>query len=260
MPHDPTATVRVEFAVASERFRAEIAAPVGPTPTDTLLPVLQGLTDTIVGVAAAGVEAAGETIRCRAGCGACCRQLVPISEAEARALRRLVQELPEPRREEVYGRFAEALRRLQEVGALEKLRERQSFEYDELLPFGLEYFRLGISCPFLVEESCSIHPDRPLSCREYLVTSPPENCAEPTRETVRLVNLPAKLSVIVNQLDADPQARYVRWVPLILALEWAEAHPEPEPPTRTGPELLREIFERLAAGSPIGVHPKQGGP
>ncbi|HEY5241787.1 MAG TPA: YkgJ family cysteine cluster protein [Polyangiaceae bacterium] len=30
-----------------------------------------------------------------------------------------------------------------------------------------------VSCPFLEEESCSIHPDRPPICREYLVTSSP---------------------------------------------------------------------------------------
>ena len=38
---------------------------------------------------------------------------------------------------------------------------------------GREYFQLGIPCPFLEEESCSIYHDRPITCREYLVTSPP---------------------------------------------------------------------------------------
>jgi Fe-S-cluster containining protein len=37
-------------------------------------------------------------------------------------------------------------------------------------------------CPFLEDESCSIHPDRPLVCREYLVTSPAELCAGPRRK------------------------------------------------------------------------------
>ncbi len=41
------------------------------------------------------------------------------------------------------------------------------------------YFHLGIACPFLEDESCSIHADRPISCREYLVTSPAVNCADP---------------------------------------------------------------------------------
>jgi hypothetical protein len=32
-------------------------------------------------------------------------------------------------------------------------------------------------------------------------------------------------------------------VPLVLALEWAAAHPDE--PARPGPELLRALFERL---------------
>jgi hypothetical protein len=35
----------------------------------------------------------------------------------------------------------------------------------------VRYFLQGVACPFLEAESCGIHPDRPLACREYLVTS-----------------------------------------------------------------------------------------
>jgi hypothetical protein len=34
-------------------------------------------------------------------------------------------------------------------------------------------------------------------------------------------------------------------VPLVLALEWADAYPS-EPPARPGPELLRELLGHLA--------------
>ena len=42
--------------------------------------------------------------------------------------------------------------------------------------------------------------------------------------------------------------------PLILALEWAEAHPE-EPPARPGPELLRELIERIVRGTEAAKDP-----
>jgi Fe-S-cluster containining protein len=243
-------TVNVEFAVGGERFRGEVPVPAGPARADDLLPVFQQLTDTIVGIAADHSTRAGKPVSCRKGCGACCRQLVPISEPEARALHRLVSELPEPRRSEIRARFAEAARRLEAAGLVEQLRDPERCLDQNLRAFGLAYFRQAIACPFLEEESCSIHPDRPLSCREYLVTSPAEHCASPSAETVRPVDLPTKVSTILTRLDADPKARFARWVPMILALEWAEAHPEEEPPRRTGPELLREVFERLAGRAP----------
>jgi Fe-S-cluster containining protein len=204
--------------------------------------VFRSLAEAIIAQTVEGDVAQGLTISCRSGCGACCRQLVPISEAETRVLRDLVDALPEAHRTEVLARFADARKRLEESGLLEKLLHPETFSDDELRPMALEYFGLGIACPFLENESCSIYTERPISCREYLVTSPAENCARPTPETIRCVKLPAKVSTAITRIGEDPKRRFVRWVPLILALEWTS--PEELPP-RSGPEWLREFFQRL---------------
>jgi Fe-S-cluster containining protein len=104
---------------------------------------------------------------------------------------------------------------------------------------------LNVPCPFLENESCSIHPERPVVCREYLVTSSPEWCSRPSEKKVEGVRLPLKVWTALAQFDPVPDgSRYVRWVPLSLAPEWAEAHPE-EPPPRPGTELLEELFRNL---------------
>jgi Fe-S-cluster containining protein len=232
------------MSVAGTRLKGQIPISTGPTRPRELLPVFRGLAESVIEIAVKAVEAEGQTVSCKKGCGACCRQLVPISECEAYQLRDLIEGLPEPRRTEVRARFAEARRRVQEAGLHDKLLHPERFSNDELRPIGLEYFHLGIPCPFLDEESCSIHPERPIACREYLVTSPAENCARPTAETVRCVPIPLKVSNAVSLLDVDPNARFVRWVPLVIAPEWAETHPDQTPP-RPGPDVMREFFARL---------------
>ena len=179
------AGMRVEFNLTVPK------APVGPA---AVLPVLQTLWTTIEADLVEGVERQGRRISCGPSCGACCRQLVPISRIEARHLADLVEALPEPRRSAVRERFAEALRRLEEAGLLETLRRPESLGPDDRSPLGMAYFRLGIPCPFLEQESCSIHADRPLACREYLVTSPAENCAQSDpREDIEGVSMPVRL-------------------------------------------------------------------
>lgn len=42
--------------------------------------------------------AGGRVVSCRKGCGACCRQLVPLAWSEAYQPGELVNALPEPRR------------------------------------------------------------------------------------------------------------------------------------------------------------------
>jgi Fe-S-cluster containining protein len=175
--------------------------------------------------------------------------MVPIAEAEARHIAELLEELPEPRRTLIRRRFAEAGLRLAETGLLEKLERRESWTDAERQPIGLEYFHQGIACPFLEDEACSIHADRPLACREYLVTSPAENCARPTKESVHCVPMPLQVSATFRSCESGgTKGQPPRWVPLILALEWAKAHSD-EPSPRSGQEFVETLLARLTGKS-----------
>jgi Fe-S-cluster containining protein len=238
-------TANVDLSIGEYRLQARLTVPAGPTPLRMMLPVLQNFASALVDVAVKSVEDKGKTISCKAGCGACCRQLVPISETEARAIAGLVDLLPEPRRIEIRRRFSDARRRLQESGMYDQLVQHDNWTDDEFRAIGKDYFRLGIPCPFLEDESCSIHPDRPITCREYLVTSPAENCAAPTATSIDCVPLAGKVWTALARFDEVPAgSRYLRWVPLILAPEWATEHTEELPP-RPGPEWLNDLFSKL---------------
>ncbi|HNM46888.1 MAG TPA: YkgJ family cysteine cluster protein, partial [Candidatus Sumerlaeota bacterium] len=108
----------------------------------------------------------------------------------------------------------------------------------------LDYFRLGLACPFLEEEACSIYADRPLGCREYLVTSPAEACSRLDFAALQTVPLPTEVGSAVRVVNQQTTAAEQSWVPLVLALEWAADHPA-EPPL-PGPVWLEKVFSRLA--------------
>jgi hypothetical protein len=60
-----------------------------------------------------------------------------------------------------------------------------------------------------------------------------------------MVKMPMKVWTALARFDPVPAAaRPIRWVPLILAPDWADAHPD-EPPARPGPEVLRQFFEYI---------------
>jgi Fe-S-cluster containining protein len=241
-----SATVKVAATIGVCELKMSVTVPAGPTRLDDLVPLLQILSDNVVASAENEAAAHGACISCRKGCGACCRQLVPISPVEARHVARLVHDLPEPRRGQIVARFASARRKLESAGIWQRLNDRQQWPEEGVSEIGLEYFRLGIPCPFLEDESCSIHRDRPLTCREYLVTSPAENCASPAPNTIDWLPMPAKVWVAAARCEpAAGSDRYLNWVPLIQALDWVAEHPEP-PAQRSGPELLRQVIENLA--------------
>jgi len=205
-----------------------------------LLPVLHELNDVLIHVAVQGVESQGRRVSCRAGCGACCRQIVPISEIEARYLADLMAAMPKEQRERVTARFADVVAKLRANGLFEV-----PSDPGERHRLGVEYFRLGLPCPFLEDESCSIYEHRPASCREYLVTSPAANCSTPTGENIQMVELPAKLSQVLYRFSDGQGKEQTRWMPLPMLLEWAGEHCGDAQPTVPGPELFGSFMSTL---------------
>jgi Fe-S-cluster containining protein len=221
-----TATLRL--SVGDLRIVHPITVPSGPVLAADVVPALQGLVNAVVAAAEAG-----KAISCRKGCGACCRQLVPISRTEGERLLSTVAALPAGRRAALEARFTAAEAAL----AAADLKERKGRPDREL---STAYFALGIPCPFLEEESCSIHPDRPLVCREYLVTSPADLCAGPAQEGVTPVPVP-KVSLAARGLQDERE----EWFPLALLMDWAKRRPKAGA-RRTGPEWIQRFLKGMS--------------
>jgi Fe-S-cluster containining protein len=243
---DESTVTQVTLKGKSFALTFQARVPAGPTTARALLPLARALSDVMVSQAHKNEEAAGRRVSCSSGCGACCRNLVAISPLEAREIARLVASLPQERKSVIEARFADARARLAAAGLLEKLQSAESWSADDYSDMVGEYFALGIPCPFLEDESCSIYADRPLTCREFLVTSPPEHCAVLGSAAVVRVELPVNVFNAVARWQATGQGAFVeQWVPLILAPEWAAAHADTSTPKK-GLELLRELLQCMA--------------
>lgn len=246
----PPPVVEVSFTlqIGKGQLQASAQVPGGTTTLTQLVPVLHGLSSAIVDATASQVHAEGYAISCKAGCAACCRQLVPLSLFEADALADWIRSLPPEHQAAVGARFDAAIAALENKGMLQKLDiasipEPGSKEEPE---FAREYLRAGVPCPFLENESCGIYPIRPAACREYLVTSPAQFCAAPTLATVRPVPMPVKFSQALAQIGRAVTGDVRGWIPLVFLFGWIRAGQRvSEAVQATGPELLRAVFQEL---------------
>lgn len=226
-----TATLRL--TVGDLKVVHPITVPTGSVRAAAVVPALQGLVNAVVTAAETRLGEAGGEISCRKGCGACCRQLVPVSRTEAERLLGVIEAMPAKRQRAVKERFATAAAAIRAAGLDEK-----AGRSDRELSVG--YFALGIPCPFLEEESCSIHPERPLVCREYLVTSPAERCAGPQQEGVTPVPVP-KVSMAARDLQDESES----WFPLAMLMDWARTRPR-DGVKRMGPEWVQRFLKRMS--------------
>lgn len=235
---------QIKFTLKGERIELDLSVPVKPVKPTRMLPIFQSMTNKFVDL---GVNALpkNETISCTKGCGACCKQPVPISEVEVYHLADLVKNMPEPKRTEIEEKFATANKLLSNKKWFEKMENFLKLEMKERQEAAMEYFEYNIDCPFLEEGSCSIHPDRPLACREYLVTSPAENCSQPTMETVKPVKIISKLSDVLRGIGDSGNMKKTNFVVLVQALDLAEKIPN-KLPEKTGEAWMQDFFVGLS--------------
>ena len=193
--------------------------PEREAPASEMVPAYLGIGEVLLKASGNASGEEGQVPSCGPGCGACCRQLVPISRSEAAYLRRtVIPELEDAHRRRVAARIAEAKEKLEAAGIAGDLGALPS-EPDRVKRqnLGLRYFFLGIACPFLEEDSCSIHPRRPLACREYLVSSPPACCAAPTAGSIVPIVPKVKPSAALIRTDRHTTGTE-GWTPMITAL------------------------------------------
>ena len=240
---DRIAPQTLRLRLGGKPVELELPVPAEAVAPQAMMPVFQMLADTLVSAATSAAEQAGHCVSCRLKCAACCRQLVPLAAAEVPWIRELVDRMPEPRRSQVQARFAEALRRLEAAGLLDDLQGLRSLADEDLLALANAYVSQDIACPFLEDESCSIYAERPLACREYLVTSPAENCFGAGPRQIDRVPLPVSVSSVLPRLGSDDQQGGRATTPLVLALQTSAGAPAPQ--LRPGAELLGELLARL---------------
>lgn len=241
----------LEFSLKIQGTTINVSAqlPDGPVRPAVLLPIIQNLSSSISTLAENEATRVGKPISCREGCGACCRQAVPISAIEARLLSEYIESQPGERREMLRVRFRAAAARLEEDGLAQEIRAASSsLEKEKAHALGLRYFALGIPCPFLEDERCTIHSIRPLRCREYLVASPAEHCARPETKEIVGVKPPVLLSRVLSKWNTSGDTTSPDFILLTMLDEWIAAHPINEGRAiRSAPELMQEFLHAFAS-------------
>jgi len=232
----------VEVPTPDGVVRGKVGVTTGPMGLTGLVRTACELTDALVARANRLEEEAGRTISCRAGCGACCRHMAPVSAPEAFYLMDLVDSFEPARRRAVIERFDKIVGVLEEHGMIDELLNPQHTD-EPVLPVARKYFMLQTACPFLADESCSIHPRRPVACRDYNVTSSAEWCSRPYERDIAKVPMPLPLSVSLARLTAAVAGDKPCLIPLTLVPRWVRAHGELR--TRRWPGL--ELFDRFLA-------------
>lgn len=251
-------TAKVHLHVLGQDRELTFQVGIGPRPVTDLLRPARELANRISQIAVEHAEAEGKQVSCKMGCGACCRQIVPISGIEAESLSAIVAAMPRERKAEIKRRFADAVAHLEAGGLLdpEAAKGRDSLRGEAAPGESLwetvskRYFALQIACPFLENESCGIYEGRPLVCREYHVTTPSERCSALSTE-VETVPRPVRMGEALTDAANALLGMKSTMIPLTLALEWASVHGAKLRRVKDGEVMFWSLLEQMESESPV---------
>jgi len=169
MADDEWVTGRVVLKVNGVPLDLEMTVPARPVKPHRMLPVFHQMANSFADIGVQAVEHEGRRVSCGEKCSACCYQPVPIAEIEAYQIAELVDAMPEPQRTKVRGRFSEAYGHFEKLDWFSEFRsaylktKTKASDMEKAVAVVHDYFRHGVPCPFLENDLCSIHQQRPLS-------------------------------------------------------------------------------------------------
>lgn len=235
----------IDMTTPFGRLKGRLQVPPQPIRLSELAYNFLAFDDQLIRMASGADAKAGHSISCRKGCSACCNQIVPVSPAEAWMLLDLVRSFPPERRAAVLARFQAIRDRL----AAEDFGSRFQFQaasLEEMADMSSAYQALRMDCPFLEDHACSIHPGRPMICREFLATTPAEHCQTPDETLVRTVPLAVRFTECLSKVSAMVMGGEPFVIPLTLALEWAEDNREAGAKRYDAAALMAAMFHFMS--------------
>lgn len=220
---------------------AEVAISDEPARLADLVAPVYELVNGVVSLAVGRAQQEGRKLSCRAGCGVCCCQLVPLAPAEAFFIVDRLLAMPAAVRRPILRRFQTVENNLTETRLIKRISTPRDTDDNNLV--AMEYFAQRLSCPFLECGSCSIHPWRPIACREYNVTSSPELCVDPFRNRIDIVRLHRRMSEGLARFCAHAAGLPLGLVPMPLMFDYFETHREISARTWPGIDLFRQVLD-----------------
>ncbi len=221
-----TEVLHYELDLLGKPIQLDIALSQSRAKLSDIVPLARVLSSKFAIMTLEQIRKDGETIGCCKYCSVCCKYLVPLSIPEAFRLNDEIMALPEQFRQQFTHSF---------VDAAEKILSKENEDFDlnessvnqlQLKQISKWYSALQLSCPLLFDDLCTLYEQRPLACREHIVTGSADLCHLDSAGEPRIAPMPVSILDILGQLTGELLDSQTEAVILPFTLPWAQDNDE----------------------------------
>lgn len=218
-----------------------------PTTLIDIAHVAKSLSVRINSIVRTKVVESGFTIPCAAGCDACCYFLILLSPPEAiRIVEEVIMKMPIERREHIMQHCDELKERTFRLLPKHLYpKNANNVSNSEIRSISTWYTTLQQPCFFLRDNSCSIYEQRPIVCRDWLVTGSTAQCQFGQAAASVPVEMPLNVGDILRRIVGELEGVPPQGVFLHDIFTWYEASKELRERKWPAKEMIESFVEAL---------------
>jgi Fe-S-cluster containining protein len=242
--------INLELDILDERLRFCIGVVDERVRLADIVPLARTISARIADIVIARNRRDGIDIVCRKGCAHCCSHLAPLAVPEVFRLEEYIYSRPRDMRD--------AMLRLCLLAARDILAEEPpEFFALPTAPDSIDglaflsdlsrwYVSLGVCCPFLSENVCTIYENRPLACRDYFVHGGSKACVN-AGVAAEAIKMPVPMVEVLGQLAGELEDDDIEAVILPLTPVWCEQNVERGQRTWSAKSMAERFVEIVKA-------------
>lgn len=164
----------------------------------------------------------GQSVPCCKGCSACCNYLIPLSVPEVFCLREELLAMSADYSNRILQSCLDTAKRLLDnKPPIFSSKTSSKSARSRIGRIGKWYAGLKLACPFLSDRLCILYEQRPIACREHIVTGSSVSCKIGQRGEPNVVPIPVSILEAVCQLTAELENLDKEAIMMPLAFAWA---------------------------------------
>jgi Fe-S-cluster containining protein len=242
--------VDISIPIADSSLDVTLSCTDKPVSLSELVPICRKLADMIIEKVIQHRQKTAPPTACKKGCSPCCHYMIPLSPAESFRLHEEIQQMPRDRKRKAIRSMLLAARRVLEYRVPRLAAEGQHSE--ELQTPNLEmisdwYDSFHLPCPFLTDNACSIYANRPIACREYMVTGNPLGCKTTSNKTVSIIEMPVSIAEVLNKVSNRLEGTQTESVILPVSIVWCNENMPRAEKTYPAKTLVNTLSDCLQA-------------
>lgn len=220
---DGIQTIDFELILYGHRVSFQLNVPDAEFSFSDIVPIANTISDRITEVVIDKLRDDGVQLSCQRGCSACCSYLVPLSVPEVFHLEKMILARGKFKSRKLMRSCLLAARSILKqkppnmfTGETKNCSVQSNIDISAVANW---YSNLKVKCPFLLNNICNAYDQRPLVCREHLVTVLPRLCKEENGIACAL-DMPVRVSTALSKLTGELEGKESEAVLLPLIPVW----------------------------------------